>query len=317
MPLLERYLDAVGRHLPADKEADILAELRDDIQARLDERSALLGRGLTEAEEAEVLRPYGRPILMASRYAPQRQLVGPDWFPFYWTTLEIALAIAFIAHVAVLVSLAVAARPTGAAVERLVAFPTGTALTVFAWVTLVFAVLERTSLRARFKDNWNPRALPRAAARGSRPSRLGVAIELVVDAVFVTWWTAVHQSADLLRLPPVLQLAPSWPTLYWPVLVMVLASMLAKCVVLVRPDWSVFRLGAGLLVTAGGIAVAGLALRAGPLVLPGQPGSDAQQLSELLNMVLRWSIAAAIVIAVMTTAFDIWRWGRNRRRRLV
>jgi hypothetical protein len=317
MPLLERYLDAVGRHLPADKEADILAELRDDIQARLDDRSSMLGRDLTEAEEAEVLRPYGRPILMASRYATQRQLVGPDWFPFYWTTLKIALAVALIAHVAVLVLLAIAARPTSAAVERLFAFPAGTALTVFAWVTLVFAVLERSGLRARFKDNWNPRTLPRAAVRGTRPSRLGVGIELVIYAVFVTWWTAVHRSTDLLQLPPVLRLAPSWSTFYWPVLVMVLASMLAKCVVLVRPDWSVFRLGAGLLVTAGGIAVAGLALRAGPLVLAGQAGPDAQRLSELLNLVLRWSIAVAIVVALLTTAFDIRRWGRDHRRRLV
>jgi hypothetical protein len=314
MPLLERYLDAVGRHLPPEKEADILAELRDDIQASLDDRAAALGRGLTEAEEAGVLRPYGRPILMASRYARQRQLVGPDWFPFYWTTLKIALAVVFIAQVAVLVLLAIAARPTGAAAGRLFAFPTGTAVTVFAWVTLVFAVLERTGLRTRFKENWNPRALPRVAPRGTRPSRIGVAIELAIYALFVTWWTAVHRSTDLLQVPPVLQLAPSWATFYWPVLLMVLASMVVKCVVLVRPDWSIFRLGGGLLVTAGGIAIAGLVLRAGPLVLPGQPGLQAQQLSDVLNLVLRWSIAIAVVIAVLTTASDAWRWARARRR---
>ena len=260
-----------------------------------------------------MLRPYGRPILMASQYAKQRELIGPDWFPFYWTMLKIALAVALIGHVAALVLLAIAGKPTGAAAERLVAFPTGTALTVFAWVTLVFAVIERAGARARFKNNWNPRSLPRVGGRSTRPSRVGVAIELVVDAVFVTWWTAVHRSSGLLQLPPVLDLGPAWPTFYLPVLLVVLASMAVKSVVLVRPDWTVFRLNAGLLVTAGGIAVAALALRAGPLVVPGQPGPEAQQLAALLNTVLRWSIAVAVVIAMLTTAFDFWRWSRARR----
>ncbi len=314
MPLLERYLDAVGRHLPPEKEADILAELRDDIQARLDECASKLGRGLTESEEAEVLRPYGRPILMASRYAKQRQLVGPEWYPFYWTTLKIALAVALIAHVAVLVLLAVAGKPTGAVADRLFAFPTSTAVTVFAWVTLVFAVIERASWRTRFRENWNPRALPRAGTRGKRPTRIGVAVELVVDAVFVTWWTAVHRSTGLMQLPPVMELAPAWSSFYLPVLLVVLASMAVKSVVLVRPDWTVFRLTGSLLVTAGSMAVAALVLRAGPLILPGQPGLEAQHLSGLVDSVLRWSIAVAVVIAVLTTAFDIWRWVRVRRR---
>ena len=115
----------------------------------------------------------------------------------------------------------------------------------------------------------------------TRPTRIGVAIELVVDAVFVTWWTAVHRSTGLMQLPPVLELAPAWSTFYLPVLLVVLASMAVKSVVLVRPDWTVFRLTGSLLVTAGAMAVAALVLRAGPLILPGQPGLEAQHLRGL------------------------------------
>jgi hypothetical protein len=140
-------------------------------------------------------------------------------------------------------------------------------------------------------------------------------LELVVDAVFVTWWTAVHRSTGLMRLPPVMELAPAWSSFYLPVLLVVLASMAVKSVVLVRPDWTVFRLTGSLLVTAGGMAVAALVLRAGPLILPGQPGLEAQHLSRLVDSILRWSIAVAVVIAVLTTAFDIWRWVRAARRR--
>jgi hypothetical protein len=314
MPLLERYLNAVGRHLPPEQEEDILAELRDDIQANLDARASRLGRPLTDADEADVLRPYGRPIVMASQYAQQRQLIGPDWFPFYWLTLEIALAVALVAHVAVLVLLAIAGRPTASATARLVAFP-ATAVSIFAWVTLVFAVLERTGVRGRLKEKWNPRALPQVSARTDRPSRVGVAIELIVDAVFVAWWTAVHRSTDLLLMPPVLSLGPAWTSFYLPVLLVVLASMAVKCVVLVRPDWTLFRLNTGLLVTAAGIALAAFVLRAGPLVVAGQPGPDAQHLATLLNSILRWAIAVTVVIAVGTTALEFWRWDRARRRR--
>lgn len=314
MPLLERYLDAVGRHLPPEKEADILAELRDDIQASLDTRASELGRALTEDEEADVIRPYGRPVVMGLQYARQGTLIGPDWFALYWSTLKIALAVALIGHVAVLVLLAVAGKPTAGATSRLLAFPTSTAVTVFAWVTLVFAGLERSGLRTRFKDRWNPRALPRGGGRAARPSRVGVGIELVIDAVFVAWWTAIHRSGELLQIPPLLQLAPAWHSFYLPVLLVVLASMAVKSVVLVRPDWTLLRLNGGLLVTAGAIAVAVLALRAGPLILAGQPGPDAQHLAAFLDAVLRWSIAVAVVVAILTTAWDFWRWHRRLSR---
>jgi hypothetical protein len=196
---------------------------------------------------------------------------------------------------------------------KLFTFP-ATAVSVFAWVTLVFAAIERTGARARFKEKWNPRALPRPSDRSARPSRVGVAFELIVDAVFVTWWTAVHRSADLLRLPPVLQLGPAWPAFYGPVLLLVIVSMAVKCVVLVRPDWALFRLNARLVLTAAGIGVAAFVLRAGPLVVAGQPGAEARQLAMLLDSVLRWSIGVTVVIAIVKTALELRRWDRARRR---
>lgn len=283
MALLERYLHAVGSHLPAAEEHDIIAELRDDIQARFDERAAELGRDLTEDEQAELLKPYGRPILLASRYGKRRHLVGPNLFPFYWNTLKIALAVALIATLAVLVLFAIAGRPINRVARALLEFPTRTAVTIFGWVTLVFAGLDLFTSRAKFKDSWNPRTLPRVASRLPRPFRFSVAIELVLAAVFVTWWTAIQRAPDLLFLPAQVALAPAWSTFYMPVLVVVIASMLVKSVTLVRPDWTTFRFGAGLLTTAAGLVVASMVLRAGQLVVPGAPGVEAEQLAARLN----------------------------------
>jgi len=315
MALLERYLDAVGRHLPPAQEEDILAELRDDIQARLDERASRLGRSLTEDEEADVLKPYGRPILMAARYGKRRQLVGADWFPYYWTTLKIVLAVAVTIQIATVVLLAIAGRPTGAAIGRLFEFPFEAAVTIFGWVTLVFAGLELASSQGKAKDDWNPRALPRAkSARLPRASRVETAIELAVFAIFVAWWMTLRGSAGVMRLPPVVALAPAWTAAYLPVLLVVLASMAAKSVVLIRPDWTDFRLGSGIVTTTAGVIVAGLLLRAGPLILPGEAGIEAQELARILSSLLRWSISIGVVIAVVTTGFDVRRWVRNRKR---
>lgn len=314
MALLERYLSAVGRHLPAGKEEDILAELRDDIQARLDERSSQLGRPLTVDEEADLLRPYGRPVLMAARYGTRQRLIGPEWFPFYWMTLKIALAVALAIQVALVVLLIVAGRPAGDAVGRLFAFPFQTAVTVFGWVTLVFGGLEAASARTRFADEWDPRKLPRPKPLGlPRPSRVEIAIELVVYAVFATWWVALRGSPQLMNLPPVIALAPAWAAFYWPVLLVVLASMVTKCVVLVRPDWTGFRMSANIALTLVGITIAVILLRAGPLFLPGEAGGEARELARLLNSVMRWGIAVGVSIALVITGADVWRWLRHRR----
>jgi hypothetical protein len=50
--LLARYLQAIGDHLPAATRADVLAELRANLQAQLDDRAEELNRPFTESEVA-------------------------------------------------------------------------------------------------------------------------------------------------------------------------------------------------------------------------------------------------------------------------
>ncbi len=310
MALLERYLDAVGRHLPPDQEEDILAELGEDIQAKYDQRAAELGRPLTKDDEAELLRPYGRPIVLASRYRKQQHLVGPGWFPFYWNTLKIALAVALIVEVGIPLVLALVGRSAGAIVRALFHFPE-TALSVFAWVTIVFVALEAFTSSARFRDNWDPRSLPRPRPAGvARTSRFDVAIELGVSAAVLGWWSAAHRAPDLLFLPPAVAVGPWWESIYLPLAALLLVSITVKAVVLVRPDWTGFRLGAGLLTTAAGTAIALFVLWSEPLVTGS--GAGGERLAGILEPLLRWSIGVAVVIAVTTTAFELWRYVRSR-----
>jgi hypothetical protein len=50
MELLDRYLQAVRKHLPGKRQEDILAELRANLEAQLEDEEAELGRPLTRQE---------------------------------------------------------------------------------------------------------------------------------------------------------------------------------------------------------------------------------------------------------------------------
>ncbi|HEY1901143.1 MAG TPA: hypothetical protein VGG56_01855 [Terracidiphilus sp.] len=50
MEFLDRYLEAVKKHLPWQRQDDILAELRANLESQLEEKEEALGRPLTQAE---------------------------------------------------------------------------------------------------------------------------------------------------------------------------------------------------------------------------------------------------------------------------
>jgi hypothetical protein len=82
--LLARYLQAIGDHLPAATRDDVLAKLRANLQAQLDDRVEELNRPLTEPEVAAILKDHGRPLLVAARYLPQQSLIGPALLPYLY-----------------------------------------------------------------------------------------------------------------------------------------------------------------------------------------------------------------------------------------
>jgi hypothetical protein len=315
MALLERYLHAVHGHLPAKERDDILAELEDDIRARFDERERAVGRPLTEDEEAALLAPYGRPMLLAARYKRRQYLIGPEVFPFYVTTLKVGLAVALVVHVAVVMGLAVSGRSLGEAVELLTNYPNA-ALKVFFWVTAGFALFDLAIARTKINDKWDPRTLPRVPTTALRPSRLEVGFELVIGALFVAWWTSLPRAPELIFGPAeaFLTLGPTWMQFYVPVLAVALASLLAKSITLVRPDWIRFRLVAGVVMAAAALALMGLLIRSGDLVVPLAGSAEAATLARVANLGLRVSFAIAGIIIGVSTLHDIRRFTRARTR---
>lgn len=85
MELLERYLAAVAAELPADKQHDIIRELRANL---LDQIEAQQQDGLPDDQKlSQLLLQQGHPIDVAQRFAPSAPLIASEDMPLYKTVL--------------------------------------------------------------------------------------------------------------------------------------------------------------------------------------------------------------------------------------
>ncbi|KAB1909229.1 permease prefix domain 1-containing protein [Micromonospora sp. AMSO31t] len=143
--LTDRYLAATLRTVPAARRAEIETELRGSIEDMIDGRRAD-GRDADTAER-EVLTELGNPAQLAARYADRRlQLIGPTYY-LAWERL-MKLLLSFVpATVGIIVGLleATDGENPGGAVGAGIATALEVAVQIAFWVTLVFAVLERTN----------------------------------------------------------------------------------------------------------------------------------------------------------------------------
>lgn len=153
--LTERYLKAVAAQLPADKREDIVAELRDLLMTRMEAREAELGRPLNEAEEEAVLRDFGHPLAVASRYGETQGLVGPELYPWWLFGVKAGFAVlAAITLVGVVVRSIVGDVTVGQAITQgLHGLITG-AVTIVGLLTIAGFFIERQATKPAFLTRW-------------------------------------------------------------------------------------------------------------------------------------------------------------------
>ncbi|HUQ52072.1 MAG TPA: hypothetical protein VM692_07605, partial [Gammaproteobacteria bacterium] len=191
--LVEHYLLQLQTFLPAKQRQDIAAELRESIRATVEERERELGRALTHDEVSSVLEGFGHPMLVAGRYLPMQQLIGPDVFPLYWYVLQ-ALLIVLTIIGGLLAGVAVMTEPRAVqAAMQVAARFFWVALEAAAIVTLVFAVLEQANARFSFLEKFDARKLNagiwgvRAAPLSPIP-RADTVFEIATVALLLLWW---------------------------------------------------------------------------------------------------------------------------------
>jgi hypothetical protein len=310
MDLMERYLAAIARELPKAKAADITAELRDMLLSQVEAREAELGRKLTRDELEAVLKAFGHPLIVASRYERPRYLIGPEVFPFWWSTLRLVMAIAGGIFVALLV---IRMATSEAPVQRVIdqagpAFWSGF-LMLFGGVTLAFVVAERVGI-SRWLSHWRPRDLP--ASRARNRNRFEIATQIAMGGVFLLWWTHVIHFRNLLPFPPTMrvELAPVWMEFYWPIIAFSAGEMAINGLELMRPGMERTIAVLNLLKNLAGAAILGQIWQARHFVNVSSTALPAGQdmvMQSAFDMALTMGLGVTMIVFACKAAYHLWR----------
>jgi len=326
MELVQRYLQAVKFLLPRAQQDDIVKELSESIRSQIEDKEAELGRPLNEIEQAAILKQYGNPLIVASRYRqPSLQyLIGPVLFPLYWfvlkTLLWIALGVCLLNSVALLTS----GEPLRQLFQGVLAFA-HSALPAFGWITLLFAVLDFLEAKFRLLDllnrRWDPRSLP-ALAKPTHVRRSESVFGLVGGTVYVVWLLAVPYYPYLIFGPAAsaLRLSPVWHQFYLPVVVLALAGLLQAGVNLARPDWTLFRAAFRFVNNVVGLIILHSVTKetTHPFVTAiadtGTSGPHYQLLAATVNVFIALTLAGFAIALSISLIFSAWQCLSELRR---
>ena len=104
---------------------------------------------------------------------------------------------------------------------------------------------------------------------------------------------------------------PGWADLYVPATAIFIVALLTPVVSLIRPTWVRFRVAAHAVVDGLTIVLGVVSLALGSWVLLADPASasaDTVELADLINTIVRISIAATIVMTAVNAAFEVRRF---------
>lgn len=146
MDMVDRYVYAVTKRLPEKSRADVEKELRSNI-------ADMLPEPCNDADVNRVLHELGNPAVIADEYMDKkRYLISPSLYSSYIYVLKLGAMIA--GSVLIIVSLiSVITDPQLILVSEFIASflskiikgSFDAAFQVFAWVTIVFAVIDRVN----------------------------------------------------------------------------------------------------------------------------------------------------------------------------
>lgn len=337
MELLDRYLQAVSRHLPRGRQADILAELRANLEAQLEDKEAELGRELKQGEAEDWLRELGSPMQVAARYLPQQWLIGPGIFPVYWYALRLALVWALGIYAMVSAVLIVLGQPGAGSIAGAIWRAPWVLFLVAAWVTLAFAALEffaarfpaRSAPLLKGVTDWSPASLPQLEKLhpSLKPKSYAHAVaEVVFGFLFLVWLALIPEYPFLLLGPgweylrhSPFALAPTVMVFYYWVLALNVLQVGWHAVDLIRGTWQRRRTVQHLVFKAFAVIPLVVLVRAPghALLLLQHPGVDAANYGGMVatvNAGAHKGLLVVLVIVVVQFVWDLGRWVLSRRR---
>jgi hypothetical protein len=285
--LIPRYLAAVERRLPKQESKDIIAELREAIASRVEAKEAKLGRPAEADDVATVLKEFGHPVVVASRYSGRDHLIGPQLYPWFWDAQRVGVGLVFVVGIIIAAvralesdrAMAIIIGGIGGAIEM--------AIWMFGVITVVFIVMERTKANIHIAKGWDPKRLPADHIRAPKPLFDSV-FALAFDAIFILWWVKV---VDFPNDVPgrnnsmELHFAQAWDQLHTPILVLALLTAAVHIADILHPAWSRLRAVVSIIGHIGGLALLWVLFRSGPLVSVTASAAESQRALEMASTI--------------------------------
>ena len=206
MELLNRYLHAVGARLPEAHREDIVAELRQELLSRIEERVAELHRTLNEAELVALLKAYGHPLVVAASYLQGQHFISPALLPFYRFAAQVVIGADLLAHFVYVVVALIFHEPVAQVLST--AWNSLWLVTMYLLGTITFSalLLDRTGAAKWFAKAWSPRYLPRLARR--RPASAILVLDCIAVLGLAGWISGVLPVRTWFALSPAVQVTP-------------------------------------------------------------------------------------------------------------
>ena len=307
MDLLRRYLQAVGTYLPKSQQDDILKELGENLRSQMEDKEAELGRPLNEDDLAAILKNHGHPMFVAAHYRQTRHLIGSTLFPVYWFVMKIILGIVGFGYSVSALVLIAQGKGILEVLGTIFSYA-GAVLPTFAWVTIIFAMLDIGNNKFHLlekvtrdsNDKFDPRTLPALRPASDSPDskpipRHKTAVELFFSVAFLLWWirvSPIRKLALFMALGPVglaakipFQLGPVWETVYWAVILLTLVAVVQQIAILIHPDRIKFYRAMRVISSGGSVIVLYLLSRADGIFMLTPGVADAAKFAETLRIV--------------------------------
>jgi hypothetical protein len=200
MKLLEKYIYAIGMHLPYKNRQDIKEELKSLL---MDQIETEYGSEPTAAQTEKVIMGFGSPREVAARYTENRYVIGMGYYDLYFMIMKIiagALAIAFVVVFAIEL---LAEQPQGMElVSAILSVPVRIGSTFIGGVgclTLIFILMTRYAKEnvIHLDDNWTIKELNQIQVGNQKVSLPGIIAELFFGTVFIVLLNAYPQVVTL------------------------------------------------------------------------------------------------------------------------
>lgn len=313
--LTERYLQAAIAGLPTSTQDDVRTELTALI---LDATEARTEQGVDPVEaERAVLTELGDPAILAAEYADRPlQLIGPRFY-LTWKRLLILLLwiVPPVALVGVAISQALVGAPMGALIGESLGVALSTAVHVAFWVTVVFAVLERTG--AQTGVEWDVDQLPELQSSGT--TRTDTIASVVLAGVFsaALIWDQLRGAVRLEGESLSLLNPELWPTWILALVALLVLEVALAVVVLIRGRWTGMLAALNTALAVAFISWALTLIGRGELINPEfiDLALHANGVDEPTVRIIAVILAAAVVASSVWDMVDGWLKARRDRRR--